>query len=388
MARASLVLTSIFDPTILEDYYRNFEASGVLDQVEVILIPDRKSPESTWTRCRDITRRGLKALCPTLDEQEVFLARLGLPAEFVPFNSDNRRNVGYLMALERGCDFVISIDDDNYPLEGVDVFHEHAVVCCGRESHLVVESSTGFLNICDLLEFEAPAQTPYARGFPFYARHKKEISESSNQSGEIHINAGLWLGDPDIEAISWLVSAPRVTGFGNTSRVLGKKTWSPINTQNTALRRDVMAAYYYVRMGYPIAGCEIDRYGDIFAGYFAEACVKHLGGLIRVGTPVAEHRRNAHNHIRDATAEWGGILVLEELLPWLREVKLSGCTYSEAYRCLSVELQQAAERIRGSNWSEAARGFLHRTAYHMRLWAGACERINGETAVRTAPPVC
>ena len=57
-------------------------------------------------------------------------------------------------------------------------------------------------------------------------------------------------------------------------------------------------------MGYEIGGIAIDRYGDIFSGYFVQACARHLGGAIRVGTPVAEHRRNAHSYLQDATREW------------------------------------------------------------------------------------
>ncbi|MDW8235612.1 MAG: hypothetical protein RMK98_03180 [Bacteroidia bacterium] len=46
----------------------------------------------------------------------------------------------------------------------------------------------------------------------------------------------------------------------------------------------------------------IDRYGDIFSGYFVQACAKHLDGAIRVRTPVAHHRRNAPDYLRDTTS--------------------------------------------------------------------------------------
>jgi len=32
------------------------------------------------------------------------------------WNSDYRRNIGYLQAYASGADIIISIDDDNYPL--------------------------------------------------------------------------------------------------------------------------------------------------------------------------------------------------------------------------------------------------------------------------------
>lgn len=196
----------------------------------------------------------------------------------------------------------------------------------------------------------------------------------------VHLNAGLWLMDPDIDGITWLVLKPRITGFKGTSLVLGPKTWSPVNTQNTGLRREAMPSYYFVRMGYPMAGMPIDRYSDIYSGYFAQACMKQLGGHCRVGTPVAEHKRNSHNYMRDATNEWGCIQTLEDLLPWLTGARLEGASYIEAYRSLSHALQDAVEGQRGPVWSDVTRGYFHQMAYHMRLWLKACERIDGGRA--------
>jgi hypothetical protein len=377
MSKACIVLTTIFDPAVLEAYYRNFEKFGRLDDVEAIVIPDRKTPAAAWERCSELTRRGLRAECPGLDEQEQYLARLGLPGEFIPYNSDNRRNIGYLMALERDCDFVISLDDDNYAREDEDVFEEHAVVTAPAAQHEVVEAASGYYNICELLQFEKDKRDVFPRGYPFSARHVENPVSMKTVSGAIHVNAGLWLLDPDVEALTWLVLNPHATAWSGGARVLGRETWSPVNTQNTSLRREAVAAYYFLRMGYPIGGTAIDRYGDIFSGYFVQACAKHLGGLVRVGSPVAEHRRNTHNYMKDAIMEWGAILVLEELLPWLREQKLSGSGWVEAYRSLAARLEELAGTWQGPAWKEQAADYLRRTAWDMKQWAGACETISG-----------
>ena len=368
--KACIVLTTIFDPVILDAYYRNFERFGRLDQVEVIVVPDKKTPEIAFTRCRDVSQRGMRAECPTLDQQETFLKRAGLDPAFIPYNSDNRRNVGYLMALARDCDFVISLDDDNYAMEDEDLFAQHAIVAAGPASHEVVESTTGYFNICDLIEFEGGKKGVYARGFPFVARHQDASITRSRITAEVPINAGLWVLDPDVDALTWLVQQPHGKTFAGPSQILGPGTWSPVNTQNTALRREAMAAYYFVRMGYRVAGMPIDRYGDIFSGYFVQACAKHLGGLVRFGTPIAEHRRNVHNYLKDAAGELGAILMLEEILQWLLEVKLSGANWVEAYRCLSAELEDYAGECTGE-----AGGFLRQTARDMRVWTGACGHL-------------
>jgi hypothetical protein len=324
-------------------------------------------------RCGTLAGK-LKVTCPTLDEQEDFLRRIDFPPHAIPYDSDNRRNIGYLMALHAGTDFVISIDDDNYCRSEYDVFAAHAIVCKGAAEAQVLETDAGWFNICTLLELERP-DTTYPRGFPYFARHKPAAARTSTAAVDVHINAGLWLQSPDIDAINWLVAPSQATAFKGPSVVLGRRTWSPINTQNTALRREALAAFYYIKMGYPLGGMTLDRYGDIFSGYLIEACVKHLGGAIRVGTPVADHRRNEHNYLKDAAVEWGCIMLFEDLLPWLLETQLSGSTHLEAYTGLSYALQDAVEKQHGGIWNDAARGYFHQTAHHMRTWARVASNL-------------
>jgi hypothetical protein len=374
--RATLVLTTINDPVLLDDYLANFTRFGHLDNIEIILAPDRKTPEAAYARCSELSRRGLPCRCPTLDDQEGFLKKIGAPAGWIPYNSDNRRNIGYLMAYAAGSDFLISIDDDNYCRPEEDFFAEHAVVCQGPSVQTVADSANGFLDICSLLEMEKPGPV-YARGFPYRLRHLDEHRQLQDRQVDVQINAGLWLLDPDIDGVTWLVAKPKVKAFKGTSLVLGPKTWSPVNTQNTSLIGSAIPAYYFIRMGYPLSGMPIDRYGDIFSGYFVQACAKQMGAAVRVGTPIAEHKRNSHNYMKDATNEWACILVLEDLLPWLTQLRLTGSSYAECFRSLSFAIEDAVEDFRGPIWTDVTRGYFHQMAYHMRVWLKACKGIAG-----------
>ena len=114
--------------------------------------------------------------------------------------------------------------------------------------------------------------------------------------------------------MSWLNTPVQSSAFRGTSFVLDRATWAPINSQNTAVHRSVIPSYYFVRMGATVAGMKIDRYGDIFSGYFSQACVRALGNSVRVGSPIATHARNSHNYLHDATQEMACICVLEDLL--------------------------------------------------------------------------
>src|SRR5207237_568242 len=111
-------------------------------------------------------------------------------------------NVGFLMALEAGCDFLISIDDDNYCLPGEDFYAAHSVAGTGVRLE-VRRGSDGWVNLCDDLEFE-PGLTPYPRGFPYGRRRQQRDVTRGQENITCALNAGLWLDDPDVDAIGRL----------------------------------------------------------------------------------------------------------------------------------------------------------------------------------------
>ena len=190
------------------------------------------------------------------------------------------------------------------------------------------------------------------------------------------MNAGLWLQDPDVDGISWLANPVKIAALNTKEVVLGNKTWSPINTQNTGLRREVMASYYFLKMKYPLAGIEIDRYGDIFSGYLSQACVRAVGGYVRFGTPMANHIRNSHNYLNDAFNEFACIMVLEDLLPWLTtENPFTESNYVDAYISLSNALQEQVEKFKGKIWTDGTRGYFHQRANYMRQWAKTSKKF-------------
>src|SRR5690348_5228709 len=371
---AVLVMSTIADPVILEDYFRNFERFGHLERMLAIVIPDRKTPASAYERCADLTRRGLKTLCPTLEEQETYLNKFNGLGKLIPYNSDNRRNVGFLIALESGAPVLLSIDDDNYCLPDEDFVKAHSIVLGEPTAECEVSSDNRWFNICDMLEKE-PQVTVYPRGFPYFARHQQPRISRSVQKGRVHMNAGLWLSEPDMDAMTWLIAPVRASAMRGSSVLLSDSGWSPINTQNTAVHRDVIISYYFLRMGYPLAGTPIDRYGDIFSGYFSQACVRHLGYKVRVGSPLAEHRRNSHNYMRDAANEFACIWALEDITQWLIDAKLEGSNYGDAYASLADKLEDAVESFSGAIWNQATRGYFHQTAYLMRSWIAACRQL-------------
>jgi hypothetical protein len=372
--KTAIVVTTIFEPAFLAGYVENIRRHGREDDVELIVVVDRKTPASVHEACASYRRRGRSVLCPTLAEQDAFLVRFPSMLGRIPYDSDNRRNIGFLMALDRGAEVLVSIDDDNYCLADADFVGEHSIVgeiCTAPE----VVTSDGWFNIASMLAGGYAGEI-FPRGFPYAARHRaREVSIGGPVSRPVAINAGLWLSDPDVDAVTRLALAPRVSSADARSVLLGPRVWSPVNTQNTAVAREAVAAYYYVRMGHSLGGMTIDRYGDILSGYFVQKCAKALGHGIRVGSPVADHRRTPHNLFRDLYHELAGMVIVEELLPWLADVGIEGDNYAEAYLSLADRLEAQSARFSGFVWDQGAREFLASTADHMRAWVDAVRSI-------------
>lgn len=375
MYQTSIVMTTINDPVLLEDYYKNILKYGHMEKVEFIVIPDLKKPTEAYERILSLRKKGMHIRYPSIEEQEHFLKRLDFPKQMIPYNSDNRRNIGYLMALESENEFIISIDDDNYCLPQSDFILEHSIVNKEYNNCKVTSSENGWYNVCDLLEFDTNYSI-YPRGYPYFAKHvHNKYFTKVTDNVDIHINAGLWIEDPDVDALTWLVAPSKVKTLKKERTILDQNTWSPINTQNTSLRREAIVSYYFLKMGYPFHGLKIDRYGDIFSGYFVQKCAKTLGGCISFGIPLAQHKRSPHNYIYDAVNELGCIIVLEDILKWLKDVKLQGNNYFDVYLSLCDHLQDDIEKFTGTYWDDTLKAYFHQMTYYMKTWAKVCKKF-------------
>ena len=361
MTTVDIVCTTIGDGSFLKAYADEILAAGAEDRVRMIVIPDRKTPPALYAAATEASR-SVDVLCLELDGQEAFLASCGAAGMF-PLDSDGRRNIGYLLAYESGADVMISIDDDNLPGPGWLAAHEHALAA---GSMPFVTSWLGFFNPCDLLQFEQDGV--WARGFP-YSKREFTTYEYELKPCSVAINAGLWIGDPDVDAITRLALHPQSAlsfAGGPGPVVLGDGMWAPVNSQNTAVRHDVIPAYCYFESS--------KRFADIWQGYFAQACAQHLGHHVRFGTPAADCSvRNDHDLLRDLSLEFDGIMMLDKVLPWLTELKLTGSTYAEAYECLKHELCEFV--VSDTATTRAQRKILFDVATRMAAWLRVTGRL-------------
>jgi hypothetical protein len=371
------VVTTIHDFAFVVDFARTRASENCANvDVTFMVIVDRKtSPllEASIQRARSL---GLDVEWPSLSSQEAFLRKLGL-GDLVPFNSDNRRNIGFLMAYAQACDVLISLDDDNRPVPTAPFFGAHLSALTDAAPGRRVTTPSSWFNVCECLEVE-PGMTIFPRGFP-YSKRSTSCEEVLVEESEAAVgtNVGLWIGDPDVDAVTRLALRPRAVSVRRSAVYLSASTWTPMNTQNTSLLRELIPAYYYLWMGDMGNGKKVDRFGDIWSGYFLQAVMKHLNYASRVGTPIVEHVRTTHDLIQDLSYEVPGIELTEGLVDWVVSAKLSGSTPTAAYESLSHALDDEAERFSGWAWDRHARSYMHKLASKMRLWLSGIRQIAG-----------
>jgi hypothetical protein len=318
---AALVTTTIYVPELLDTYMENAIDHGHADTL-FIVAGDRKTPAEAKSWCLERAgERGVAFEFLDCDDQQQYLARYPELDEHLPYNSIQRRNIAILLAYERGCDPIITIDDDNLFLRG-DFVGEHSLA--GRRTTIeAFTSSSGWFDVCQHLE-EARGVPFYHRGFPPGERWGDQRSDSQQVEGRVAVNAGLWLGDPDVDALQRLVYPVEATGWSRTSNfALSRGTWSPFNSQNTALARDVVPAYFL--------SPKIGRFDDIWASYVVRAITDHLGDYVSYGVPLVRQERNPHDYWRDLDQEREPMRLTDRLCAALREIELRSSDYGACF---------------------------------------------------------
>jgi len=362
--KIGIVVTSIFDNNWLTRIFNQVEKEDLLNSVTVYFIVDNKTPSNVFEEANKLASKGLEIWIPTMIEQMEYCSKLSI-SDFILENSDHRRNIGFLKCIEDDIEVLISMDDDNFPITE-NFFENHRKSLMTSTSFNETISSTGFFNNCRLLNDESFI---HPRGFPFNRKRNNSYSTRQSNINKIGVNAGMWSISPDVDGFSWLVSHEEILVKSVDDAYLCPNTYCPINTQNTGLIKDLIPAYYYIRMGYDIGGgLKFDRLGDIYSGYFLQKVAKTMNYGIKFGMPIVSHERNAHNYINDANAEWGCMRTMDEFCDWLVEVKLDNSSVISAYKSLSDELEMFARSSKLPFMPEEMAQFFIETSSDMKKW--------------------
>lgn len=367
-----LVLTTINVPDLLKEYTENFLMYNHSLEVEILVIGDLKTPhEKVESLIYQINTSGIKAEYFDIAKQETWLDKFSDFKKIVPYNSDNRRNIGYLIAVQREAEIIIAVDDDNYVDVSKDYLTSHSMVGQNTDFEAISDKS-GWFNICSMIKFN-PERKVYPRGYPYFKRFQDGEFFYHKRNGRIVINEGLWLQDPDIDSITRLTEDVKGVGILKEQVFLDKGTFSPINTQNTAFHRDILPCAYFVLMGGNINGLVIERYGDIWFGLFAKKIIDHMGDYVRFGDPIAIHKRNQHNLLKDLKQEFWAITFTELLSEFIEKLELTKKTYGDCY----VELAEKLEKfvLENDKFNDQSKKYFNDVIFAMKIWAKTCEVI-------------
>lgn len=367
----SIVLTTINIPSLLIDYADNFLHYGHASEVEILVIGDKKTPLGVEELMIKIRDKGINAEYFDISKQEEWLKKFPDLKNIIPYNSDNRRNIGYLIAAERGAEIIVAVDDDNYVDSSKDYLADQSIVGKTIDFEALSDES-GWFNICSMMRFN-PNRKIYPRGYPYAKRFKDGKTSIRKVNGRIVINEGLWFEDPDIDSITRLTEDVKGEEVLKEQIFLDKGTFSPINTQNTAYHRDILPCLYFVLMGGKINGLVIERYGDIWFGLFAKKIIDHMGDYISFGKPFATHKRNTHNLLKDLKWEFWAIMFTETLAEFLDGVSLSSKNYADCYLELAGKLEKFIfdnEKIEND-----AKTYFKEVVDAMRIWVKTCNSV-------------
>ena len=163
-----------------------------------------------------------------------------------------------------GADVIFTLDDDCFPLD-----REYV-----RKHLQNLEATPAWQSTVPLLR---------VRGLPY---------ANTGTLRNIFLSMGLWIGNPDLDAVQLLAQGARngdsVLDRGVSSRVMPGDQYFPLCGMNLAFRRDIACLMYFPPMGEtsPYA-----RFDDIWAGLVVQRICRHLRYGIVCGQPSVEHRR-------------------------------------------------------------------------------------------------
>jgi len=213
-----------------------------------IIVGDTKTPHDEY---RKLEKKYKQVIYLSPEDQEKKYKKL---SDTIGWKCIMRRNIGFVEAYNLGATIVATIDDDNIPYEdwGKNLYVNKEIILDYYETEL-----TAF----DPLSVTSSNQV-WHRGYPIQLLQKRyEFIYKGKVKRKVLVQADLWDGDPDIDAMARLSFRPIV----NYSDVLGpycSNKISPFNSQNTFLSREVLP--YYAVIPY------VGRMDDIWGGYIMQ----------------------------------------------------------------------------------------------------------------------
>jgi hypothetical protein len=253
-------------------------------------------------------------------------------SEAIGWNTLARRNIAFLEALKWGADVIYSWDNDNLPINTLHFDHirNHERPFTG----IKVTGTNGWFDPGQLL-----IPPTRHRGFPY----DKPVSKTAHPvvGARVGVAAGLVIGDPDCDAVTRMERRPDVGSvhiLGSTGVVVDPGIWTVFNSQNTAVIRELIPAWFMM----PGVG----RMDDIYASLILQRVACERGYHVHFGPPFTYQQRNEHSLVTDLRAEIDGMEGVQKLAAVLGRMDLNPAwTVAQNAREIYSALHQAGDFV-------------------------------------------
>lgn len=225
-----------------------FDDLGLKNVAHFIIVGDKKTPHHLY---EELEKENPQVLYLHPDYQESTYKNL---SDSIGWNCIQRRNIGFVEAYRRGADIVATVDDDNipYPSWGNDLLVKENVLVDEWHTNAEFFDPLSVTNHSDL----------WHRGYPIQCLAEKNNVEYKGKTYvDVGIQADLWDGDPDIDAMCRLTKKPCVK-FDIDFPYYCSNAITPFNSQNTFIGAKYLPYY----MVLPHVG----RMDDIWGAYLLQ----------------------------------------------------------------------------------------------------------------------
>jgi Reversibly glycosylated polypeptide len=289
--KTALITTTINVPHVLS-LYRTHDP-----YVRFFVATDEKTPPEAW------------AFLEQLYNTELVYGAAGSYAceQLIGWNTIARRNIALLEALKWGAELIVSIDDDNIPIEQ-SYFWSFVRVLASGYQHDGIKVGSGWFDPGSL-QFPSDGIDPVCqRGFP-QSQRLGRATFSAVTGVKIGVAQGMVLGDSDMPAVDRI--SRQYPAVHQVSELLRagivtdpRETWAPLNSQNIAFVRELAPCFLMVP--------SYDRFDDIYAGLVAQRVMREFAYFVHFGQPFVWQQRNPHDLLKDLAAEqWGAEHILD-----------------------------------------------------------------------------
>jgi hypothetical protein len=288
----ALVVTSISPPNpILQALAEGSQRRGA----RFIVVGDTKSPESfhldgcdffSVSRQRDLDFK-FASICHE--------------------RSYTRKNIGYLIAIQCGANFIVETDDDNYPTE--QFWNDRQETVSGD-----TVNAKGWVNAYSYFADDFI----YPRGFPLELARGTNVSfapRSNSVPRTSLIQQGLADGNPDVDAV-YRMLFPLPFDFKKAAPlILPRHAWCPFNSQNTTFFSGAFPLLYLPTF------CSF-RMTDIWRSFVAQRILWTIDSELSFHQATVVQDRNEHSLLRDFEDEIPGYLNNLKIVDALENINL------------------------------------------------------------------